>query len=303
MNILCIDGGGIRGVLAVAILEGLERDLGKPLNTCFDAVAGTSTGSIIAASIAIGKQMSDLLVEYLQHGATIFERRAKLGLFRSIYSDHHLKTFIKDGFEPLGLEEVSLPLMVPAVNVQTGEPYVHRSYATDEDNHKVPLWEAVLASCSAPIFFPPAIVNAGLLAIDGGLWANNPSLVSLTEAMKYFKKSFTEVRILSIGLGNQKIDFDDKGGSAWGLENWMPVRFPSLTFTPKLLDLAMNLSSESITYQCQQLLGESYLRINAPLGKEVSFDEVDQMNWLVELGKQTYQQERDTIVAFVTKSW
>jgi uncharacterized protein len=69
--------------------------------------------------------------------------------------------------------------------------------------------------------------------------------------------------------------------------------------TPKLLDLALNLSSESISYHCQLLLKNHYLRINGELGEEVPFDEVKYMDELIDLGKQVFNNKRDEILYFL----
>ncbi|WP_366558401.1 patatin-like phospholipase family protein [Okeania sp. SIO3B5] len=54
-RILCLDGGGIRGVMPARILEKIEEQLGGRLKDHFDLIAGTSTGSILAVGIALGK--------------------------------------------------------------------------------------------------------------------------------------------------------------------------------------------------------------------------------------------------------
>lgn len=305
MKMLCIDGGGIRGVFAIAILEELEKDHGRSIRNLIDAVAGTSTGSIIAASIAVEKEMTAVLDGYRKFGEKIFERKARIGLFRSIYSDRFLRRFIQEAFHDRTLAEVEIPLLIPAVDVTNGKPYVHRSNCGNQVNSEdaeVLLWDAVLSSCSAPIYFPPNDMNNQRLAIDGGLWANNPSLVCLTEAIQHFKKRMTEIQILSIGLGQQKIHFTHVKPHLWGIKNWLPFHFPTMSFTPKLLDLALHLSSESISYQCQNLLGENYLRLNCELEKEVPFDSVDNTEWLIQLGKKVYREQREEINRFLIRN-
>ncbi|NEP37798.1 MAG: patatin, partial [Okeania sp. SIO2H7] len=71
-RILCLDGGGIRGVMPARILEKVEQQLGSPLKDHFDLIAGTSTGSILAVGIAVGKSPKELLDLYLKKGLQIF---------------------------------------------------------------------------------------------------------------------------------------------------------------------------------------------------------------------------------------
>ncbi|WP_066048315.1 CBASS cGAMP-activated phospholipase [Robertmurraya korlensis] len=302
MKMLCIDGGGIRGVFAVAILEELEKDIGRSIRESIDLVAGTSTGSIIAASIAVNREMGELLEDYRHYGRKIFKRRARIGLFRSIYSNRDLRRFVQNAFKEKTLEEVGVPLLIPAVNVTKGKPYVHRShYGIHErgENDHIKLWDAVLSSCSAPIYFPPNNINNQVITIDGGLWANNPSLVCITEAKNYYGLGMEKIRILSIGLGQQRVQLPSKKTHLWGIKQWMPFQLQTMSFTPKLLDLALDLSSESISFQCQHLLGENYLRLNTELGKEVPFDQVEIVEWLIELGRQVYKEKKQEILQFL----
>jgi hypothetical protein len=65
------------------------------------------------------------------------------------------------------------------------------------------------------------------------------------------------------------------------------------------LDLALHLSSESVTYHCKHLLGENYLRINEELGEEMPFDEIKFVEELVMLGEKVYQDRREEIKKFI----
>ncbi|WP_078428117.1 CBASS cGAMP-activated phospholipase [Alkalihalobacterium alkalinitrilicum] len=303
MKMLCIDGGGIRGVFALAILQKIEEKFACPISDLFDVIAGTSTGAIIAASVALKKQMSEILNEYETNGKKIFVRQTKVGLFKSVYSDRYLRRFFQMVFGELTLKDIEKPLLIPAVNLTYGRPYVHRTnYGHPEsDDLSVKLWDAVLSSCSAPVYFPPNKVKNKYLSIDGGLWANNPSLVCVTEAMDFFNHSLRDIKILSLGTGQQTIDFTMDDNMDWGARKWLPFDFPSMKVTPKLLDLALHLSSESVSYHCQHLLGDHYLRLNEQLGKEVPFDEVKYIDELKALGLNVYKQKENEIITFLEK--
>lgn len=301
MKMLCIDGGGIRGVFPITILSAIEKDLGKPIGTFFDVVAGTSTGSIIASSIAMKKNMEELLEQYERNGEKIFRRQAKIGLFKSVYSDKYLRHYLQDLFGNVVLKDITYPLIIPAVDVTFGKPYAYRSnYGNPEsEDLKIKLWDAVLSSCSAPLYFPPNNIKNHYLSVDGGLWANNPSLVCITEGLQFFKESLEEIEILSIGTGQQVIDFSIDKNRSWGVKKWLPLRLTTMKVTPKLLDLALHLSSESVTYQCQTLLGDNYLRINKNLGEEMPFDDLEYMDELLLLADEVYKEKREKILAFI----
>jgi patatin-like phospholipase/acyl hydrolase len=301
MKMLCIDGGGIRGVFAIAILQSIEEEYKKPIGELVDLVAGTSTGSIIAASIAVNKPMSDVLAGYKNYGKKIFTRQAKVGIFKSIYSDRYLRRFFRKAYGDKTLADITSPLLIPAVDLTHGRPFVHRSnYGNkDAENLSLKLWDAVLSSCSAPVYFPPNNIDNHYLSIDGGLWANNPSMVCVTEGLQFFNMPLRDIEILSIGTGLQSIDFSIRQNKYWGVKQWLPFQFPSMKVTPKLLDLALQLSSESVSYQCRHLLGEKYLRINEELGREVPFDDITCIEELFCLGKSIYEEQRDAIESFL----
>ncbi|MBM7619198.1 patatin-like phospholipase/acyl hydrolase [Bacillus tianshenii] len=303
MKILCIDGGGIRGVFAIAILQAIEEEYKKPIAELFDCFAGTSTGSVIASSVCLKVEMKKVLESYKNYGEKIFIRQAKVGLFKSIYSDKYLRKFLFQAFGELSLADISTPLLIPAVDVTHGRPFVHRSNYGNKATKDltIKLWDAVLSSCSAPVYFPPNNIGNDYLSIDGGLWANNPSMVCIIESLEYFKLALNEINILSIGTGLQKIDFTIRDNKYWGVKQWLPFQLPAMKVTPKLLDLALQLSSESVTYQCKQLLGGNYLRINKDLGEEVPFDDVTYMDALIEFGRMAFQERKREIEEFLEK--
>ncbi|MDF1510330.1 CBASS cGAMP-activated phospholipase [Robertmurraya sp. DFI.2.37] len=303
MKVLCIDGGGIRGVFAVAILDEIEKELGKPIGEAFDLIAGTSTGAIVAASVALNKKMSEVLDYYKRYAEKIFLRQAKVGFFKTVYSDRYMRRFFQKAFGDYCLADIEKPLLIPAVDLTNGRPYIHRTnfgHAPNENDLSIKLWDAVLSSCSAPLYFPPNNMEGKFLSIDGGLWANNPSLVCLTEAMQQFEENFENVTIVSIGTGKQKIDFSNKTDQDWGARQWLPLQIPSLKVTPKLLDLALHLSSESITYHCEQLLKGNYIRVNEDLGREIPFDEVKYIDDMVNLAKVCLRREQDNILQAIS---
>lgn len=302
MRILAIDGGGIRGVIPAYLLMKLEEQVQRPLRELVDVVAGTSTGAIIAAAVATGKEMKDVYQLYEEQGKRIFEKQSPFVLWEPFYKNKSLKTQLKKEFGNIALKDISFPLLIPTVNITKGKIHVFRSgyHAHREDDKQIKLWDAVLSSCSAPIYFPPNNVQNNYLAADGGLWANNPSLLCLTEGVHYFGKTMDQIKILSIGTGRQKIHFklkDKKRG--WGLREWISFHFSPFTIKPTLLDLALHLSSESISYHCQLLCKENFFRVNKELGEEIPIDDFNYVDKLVTIANDMYRCHSDEIVRFL----
>lgn len=106
-RLLCLDGGGIRGLVLIQMLLELENILGTPVNHCFDWIAGTSTGGILALGIASGKTMKECLCLYFRMKDHTF------GTIRP-YDSEPLETILRDSF---GTDTVMADIKYPKVMV------------------------------------------------------------------------------------------------------------------------------------------------------------------------------------------
>ncbi|XP_074521091.1 85/88 kDa calcium-independent phospholipase A2 isoform X1 [Halichoeres trimaculatus] len=221
-RLLCLDGGGIKGLVLIQMLIALEREAGRPTRELFDWVAGTSTGGILALAIIHGKSMEYLRCLYFRMKEQVFKGSRP-------YESAPLEDFLKKEFgENTKMTEVQYPrVMVTSVlaDRHPGElhifrnydpPSIHREppYATtatfkpltipqgweDEDvlivGHTVEparkrrkvtdeeqlVWRAARSSGAAPTYFRPM----GRF-LDGGLLANNPTLDAMSEIHQYNK--------------------------------------------------------------------------------------------------------------------
>ena len=197
-KLLAIDGGGIRGVLALGVLEKIEQDLRDQsgrrdlvLADYFDYIAGTSTGGVIAAGLAVGRTVEDVLRFYQESGSDMFK---EANLFQRVtrhkYEDEPLARKLR---EVLGADTtlespaVRTLLMLMLRNVTTDSPWPisNNPYARYNDpdhggcNLKLPLWQLVRASTAAPTYFPPEVIDVGdqqFVFVDGGVTMyNNPA--------------------------------------------------------------------------------------------------------------------------------
>ena len=210
-SILALDGGGVRGIYGARLLARIEETLGARIKDCFDLIAGTSTGSILAGAAATAIPMADIVKLFEHESPSIFrKRRITTGLsilWRSRYSRDELDDVLQRYVHGTTLGEVPTPLMITSVDLATGGVHVFKSgYLAElggpyDRDGEVLLKDAILASCAAPTFFDPKEIGSHLL-VDGGLWANNPSIIALTEALSKFNKTIGEVKVLSIGTGH-----------------------------------------------------------------------------------------------------
>jgi len=205
-RMLALDGGGIRGVLTLSILKAIETQLGVArLSDYFDYIAGTSTGAIIAAGLAIGKSVDELIDFYRKTGTAMFERTKYLERLNSLYRNGPLEQQLKDVFgqttdlrprpatDPSAAPRLKTLLLVVTRNVTTDSPWPissHPEARYNLPNRKdcnlcIPLWQLVRASTAAPIYFPPEVIeidpndaDKSFVFVDGGVTPyNNPAFV------------------------------------------------------------------------------------------------------------------------------
>lgn len=213
-RILALDGGGLRGILtvgALARLEALLRDRhgGDPdfrLSHYFDLIAGTSTGAIIAAALALGWTVEQVRQQYFSLGQKVFEKSLlRRGLLRAKYDHEALAKALKRLYgakTTLGGGELQTGLLVVTKRLDSGSPWPIGNnpmgmYFAGRDggtvgNGDYPLWQVVRASTAAPSFFDPEEITIARKAgqkpasgqfVDGGVSPfNNPSLQALMYA-------------------------------------------------------------------------------------------------------------------------
>lgn len=268
--ILSIDGGGFRGLFPAHILRCMEETLSIDWHRQFGMFAGTSTGSIIAAGLASGISATKLEEFYTTYGEKIFSRRWQsyldvLKIFTSKYSNRALKDLLEqeDVFGKKTLGEIGIPLIIPAVDIGNGCVHVLKSKYADGfvRDPGVKLSDAVLASCSAPTYFDPHMVDGKYQLADGGIWANNPSLVAVIDAQYRLKIPMADIRVLSIGTGKSKV-FYPRSVGWWTdtfIRRWQGWGFVSRWHGSKLLDLILNLQSDNAHNMLCLLFNESPL--------------------------------------------
>jgi len=184
-------------------------------------------------------------------------------------------------------------LVLPATDISNGNVFVMKSsylpdFVRDKD---ILVADAVMASAAAPLFFDPVRIKEYLLA-DGGLWANNPSLVAYTEAVGKLGQNPDDVRLLSLGTGLGDLYYDvGESVHRWG--------FATGWDTLKLIDLFFNLQSRSSENAVKLLLKGNYLRIGFRETNSLPLDDTLQMPRLKAKAAETFTYQHATIKAFL----
>lgn len=233
-KLLALDGGGIRGLIAVEVLAAVEahyRTVRKNddlrLADEFDYVAGTSTGAIIAACLSLGMSVDEIRRFYLDSGRQMFDKNSLLDRFSSKFDDDQLASKLMEVIgedTTLGSPRLRTLLLVVLRNATTdspwpltNNPYALYNLAARKEQGKsvnldLPLWQLIRASTAAPTYFPPELVDAGgpvpFLMVDGGVTMyNNPAfllfLMATAEPYNVGWPAGTEKMLLvSIGTGS-----------------------------------------------------------------------------------------------------
>jgi hypothetical protein len=166
-RILSLDGGGVRGIIAAKMLTDIEKRIDKPLNEYFDLIVGTSTGSIVAAAIATGRNSDDIVEFFQNKSSSIFPYQSifspqriplllKYGISAPKYSDHNLIEVLRGVFGETRLFDIATSPRLLVISYDTIErnPIIFKSWRPDKPYGNVPLWEVCVSSASAPTYFP-----------------------------------------------------------------------------------------------------------------------------------------------------
>ena len=257
-HVLAIDGGGVRGIFAAALLAGLEEDLGRPVAGMFDLVVGTSTGAIIALGLGAGLAPRDILDFYVTRKDAIFPNavswRKVRQLFVAKYGPQALEVALHEVFGDTLLGESRVPLVIPAYNLGENDVYIFKTphHERLRRDHKVPMWQVAMATTAAPTFFPAFRLPGDHVRLaDGGVWANNPAMVGVTEAVSLFGRPLDEIRLLSVGTTastrTRRARLDNAGLLRW-------VR------SPNVVEVLLAGQSTGAFTQVQHLLGPDRAR-------------------------------------------
>jgi patatin-like phospholipase/acyl hydrolase len=233
-KILSLDGGGIRGVITLEILSKLEKDLKSRLNKgddfrlsdYFDYFGGTSTGAIIAAGLAIGMSVDELLAFYTKKGKAMFDHRWEK--WKSFYESGPLLTMLQSTFGAdtdmdIANGKFKALLTLVTMNRTTDSPWPisnnplakYNNKERPDNNQKIKLYQLIRASTAAPAYFPPETLqwdpnddSKTFVFVDGGVTPyNNPAflLYRMTTLPAYnlnWEKGEDKLLIVSIGTGS-----------------------------------------------------------------------------------------------------
>lgn len=208
-QVLSLDGGGLRGIFSAAVLAALEEDLGSPVLDHFDLVTGTSTGGLVALALGAGVPARSIVEFFVEDGPQVFRAprlRTVRQLVRSKHSGRPLDSALQHVFGGKTLGEARIRLVIPAFNMTRNDVYLLKTphHSRLRRDWRVPMWEVARATAAAPTYLPAhTLGDDRTVLVDGGVWANNPCLVGVAEAVSLLGAPLSSVRLLSIGTTNE----------------------------------------------------------------------------------------------------
>lgn len=291
IRVLSIDGGGIRGIIPAKVIVKIEELLQQysqnpetRISDYFDLIAGTSTGSILAALYLCPYEIGGTKVKYsaqealdlyLNYGADIFERSWKtqtidyFGLGSPLYKADKLEQMLDAYFGDIRLADLVKPCLFPAYDIESGKAiFFNQINAYHHMNRNYLVKEVVRGSTAAPTYFPIAKISDHFEGrtyslIDGGMFANNPALCAYIEACKFpFQPAPSDIMILSLGTGSNGRTYPYGSSSKWGKIGWViPV-----------IDIYGSVASQTVDHQLKVLyqchhVKDQYLRIEPDLSQ------------------------------------
>ena len=257
-KLICFDGGGVRVIAGLVFLKKLEVETGKKIFDIFDFYSGTSAGAFNAACFAKGISAS-VVKKYWSKEYTArimksssFWDPASLIQARPRYDSKAKLEVLQEIFDKETIGSLPKPLLSLSYDLQNRNHVIHSSIF----NPDLLLTDVLTASSAAPMYFPSHQMKDGAWFIDGSISTNNPSLLSYSFLNKHHLIENKNIKILSIGAGYNKKAIDGKTSSRWGGVGWLRNDIINI-----LLD------SEVDNVLAEDILDESYLRINSDYGK------------------------------------
>lgn len=242
---------------------------GESIADYFDTIAGTSTGGIIALGLGLGKPAQEIADLYVETGSRVFpeywSRHPWIKFFRQLFfavHDHHvLERLLYKTFGDARLGDSTARLVIPAFLGPDAQIAVLKTdhHPDFQKDHLMAAWEAARATSAAPTFFA-GHGGDDYVFLDGGVWANNPVMAAVIDALSSYDISREQIEIFSIGTGNKPYQISKF--AVWGgLFQWREI-----------IKGAIFLTTDNAQAQATLLLGpERILRLE-PTGRAAGID-------------------------------
>ncbi len=197
-------------MFSAAVLACVEEDLHIDITDHFDLIVGTSTGGIIALGLGLGLRPKQIVDFYAEKGPRIFRKwfglRWAVHWFIRKYPQIPLRDALKspDIFGDKILGDSKKRLVIPSYNLGEDDVYLFKTphHERLRRDWRVPAWKVALATSAAPTYFPLCRHIDHIRHVDGGIWANNPTMVAIIEAVDMLGVCLNEISVLNLGTSD-----------------------------------------------------------------------------------------------------
>jgi hypothetical protein len=306
-RVISFDGGGVRGVIPVVVLQRVLREPGlDDLLAKTHLFAGTSTGGLIALGLAGDLSLQTLRDVYEHRAAQVFHESwfdDLRDLGKLIGADYHLENLRGQLHEVFGdrhLRDLDTRVLVTAFDLDNEDPnpaartwkpkIFHNFPGTDDDGDRL-AYQVGTYTSAAPTYFPTADGY-----IDGGVFATNPAMCALAQTQDPRnapddRGPLDELVLLSLGTGHSLQHIEGPTHN-WGYVQWIRP----------LIDLMLDGVNGIADYQCRQILRDRYCRFapTFPPDKTIGMDAVDEIPYMVDFAEHLDLTE---LVAWLTATW
>jgi len=285
-NILALDGGGIRGILEAVILERLDKEFPNLMRDT-DLIVGTSTGGIQALGLAAGYSPLHVREMYVESAKDIFadslldDIKNLWKVIGADYGTENMREILKFQFGDKQLKDLEKKVAIPSFDLDSGPDRKFRTWklkvfhnfeCPDGDGEEFCV-DVGLRTSAAPIFFPTVDGYC-----DGGVVANNPALIGLAQSLDVRRgpgMPLTQINMLSLGAG-RSARWVEGDNLDWGAMRW----------APHILYMLLEGGISMIDFQCQQILGENYHRVNPILPEKIGLDDCSKTPEIIEIANE-----------------
>jgi patatin-like phospholipase/acyl hydrolase len=301
-RVLSLDGGGAKGFYTLGILREIEKLIGCPIWQRFDLIYGTSTGSIIAALLALGKSVPEILALYQVHVPTVMKHKFASGRTAA------LADLAESIFEDAMFTDVKTSVGIVATRWVEERPMIFKVHVAQTFGSKssfvpgfgVRIGDAVQASCSAYPFFKKKVVKTStgdvVELMDGGFCANNPTLYAIADALVAMQRPAENIRVVSLGCGTYPPKPLSKVGASYWLQKTPGVKLLQKTLevnTQSMDQLRKNLYKHIPTVRISDEFSEP------AMATDLFEHDIKKLNILTQRGVKSFADNEETLAAFL----
>lgn len=275
IRILCIDGGGVRGIIPARILQEFEEKTGEPIHELFDIIVGTSTGGILGLALTMPNpeqpdkamyKAEELIKFYLEQSSRIFQKSiwrtisSGFGIWGAKYDRRHLDEVLEEFFKDSRLAQALCPVGVLSYSLEKQAPRFWSSYVAQQEPPKNQyMRDAAAVTSAAPTYFLPKTITSGkgketLSEVDGGIYANNPAIASLILLAKLYPDFHREDSVV-VSLGTGK-----RGGKR-------KYGFSGISGIRRLISAMMDATGAFVDEALEAILPNNYYDLDVTLPK------------------------------------